>query len=257
VPWGRNVGTNDAGGIGKGIGVDRSLIAPFARLLYARRWALLGLFCGIGLPMLLFGSLADAVREGEGLPFDLPILRWLHGLATPTLDRVALALSLVGGPLPMIGLAALLFIGFCLQRHYHEAFFFLMVVGGSALLNVLGKVVFRRERPDLWVSLAPEADYSFPSGHAMGSAALVAGLVCLVWGTRWRWPTLVVGALFTLGVGLSRLYLGVHYPSDILAGWSATLAWAFGVRVLWGVPTRATSPEVADIGRPSAALPPH
>jgi len=233
------------------------MAARFFAILLARRWALLGLFCGIGLPMLLFGSLADAVREGEGLPFDVPILDWLHGLDTPTLDRVALTLSLVGGPLPMVAVAALLFIGFCLRRHYREAVFFLTIVGGSALLNVLGKVVFRRERPALWLSLAPEGDYSFPSGHAMGSLALVAALVFLVWRTRWRWPVLVVGVLFVLGVGLSRPSLGVHYPSDILAGWSVSLAWAFGVRALWRVPVRALVRERAAARRPRAAGPPH
>lgn len=228
----------------------------FFAALFARRWALLGLFCGIGLPLLLFGGLAEDVREGEGLPFDLPILRWLHGLATPALDRVALVLSLVGVPLPMIAVAALLFLGLCLRRHYHEATFFLTVVGGSALLNVLGKVVFQRERPALWLSLAPEGDYSFPSGHAMGSAALVTALVCLTWRGRWRWPLLAVGTLFVLGVGLSRLYLGVHYPSDILAGWGASLAWAFGVRALWGVPRGAIVRERA-ARLPSEATPPH
>lgn len=231
--------------------------ARFFAALLARRWALLGLFCGIGLPMLLFGGLAEDVWTREGLPFDLPFLRWLHGLASPFLDRVALTLSLIGGPLPMVGVAALLFVGFCLRRHYHEALFFLTTVGGSALLNVLGKVVFRRERPALWISLAPEGDYSFPSGHAMGSMALVAALVFLLWGTRWRWLVLVVGALFVLGVGLSRLYLGVHYPSDILAGWSVSLAWAFGVHALWQVPVRALLTERAALRRPRAATPPH
>ena len=223
--------------------------ARFFAALLARRWALLGLFCGIGLPMLLFGGLAEDVWTREGLPFDLPLLRWLHGLDTPFLDRVALTLSLIGGPLPMVGVAALLFVGFCLRRHYHEALFFFTVVGGSALLNVLGKIVFRRERPDLWVSLAPEGDYSFPSGHAMGSTALVAALVCLTWGMRGRWLVLVVGTLFVLGVGLSRLYLGVHYLSDILAGWSVALAWAFGVNALWRVPVRTLLAERAALRR--------
>lgn len=205
----------------------------------ARHWALLGLFCGIGLPLLLFGGLADEIWEGGGLPFDLPILRWLHALATPALDRVALALSLIGGPLPMVALATIITLGFCLRRRFGAALFFVTIVGGATLLNSLAKLAFHRERPDLWLSLAPEADYSFPSGHAMGSVALVAALALLAWRGRWRWPVLVVGILFVLGVGLSRLYLGVHYPSDILAGWSAALAWAFGVGALARLPIHA------------------
>jgi membrane-associated phospholipid phosphatase len=229
----------------------------FAALL-ARRWALLGLFCAIGLPLLLFGGLADEVWEGGRLPFDVPILNWLHGLDTPFLDQVALTLSLIGGPLPMVAVAALLFLGFCLRRHYSSALLFLTIVFGSALLNVLGKLVFRRERPDLWISLAPEADYSFPSGHAMGSMALVAALIFLAWHTRWRWPILIVGTLFVAGVGFSRLYLGVHYPSDILAGWSASLAWAFGVQALWRADIRTRWQERAAARRRMRAVaPPH
>ena len=233
------------------------MLARFFAALLARRWALLGLFCGIGLPLLLFGGLAEDVWEGEGFPFDVPILDWLHGLDTPVLDRVALTLSLIGGPLPMVALAALLFGAFCLRRHYGHALFFLTIVGGSALLNVLGKVVFRRERPDLWLSLAPEGDYSFPSGHAMGSMALVAALVFLTWPTRGRWPTLILGILFALGVGLSRLYLGVHYPSDILAGWGASFAWAFGVRALWHMPASTLLAERGARRRAREVVPPH
>jgi undecaprenyl-diphosphatase len=112
------------------------------------------------------------------------------------------------------------------RRHAREALFAALATGGSALLNVAAKHAFARARPDLWLSIAPETTYSFPSGHAMGSMTLGAVAVLLAWRTRWRWPVLAASAVGVLLVGLSRVYLGVHYPSDILAGWAAALAWA-------------------------------
>ena len=66
----------------------------------------------------------------------------------------------------------------------------------------------------------------------MGSMAVVAALVTLTWGTRWRWAVVAFGALFVALVGLSRLYLGVHYPSDVLTGWLASLAWVGGCALI-------------------------
>ena len=106
------------------------------------------------------------------------------------------------------------------------------VLGGSALLNIAAKAFFARPRPGLWTSIAPATGYSFPSGHAMGSMTLAAVLALLAWPTRWRWAVCGAMAFFVAMVGLSRVYLGVHYPSDILAGWAAALAWTVGAYAL-------------------------
>jgi membrane-associated phospholipid phosphatase len=235
--------------------MTRRFVAPLLQRFYARRWALLGLFCGIGIPLLLFGSLAEDVWTREGFSWDTGILLALHARATPALDRLMLTLTAIGGPLPMAALAGAIALFLVWRRWLGNAALFATIVGGAALLNLLAKLLFQRQRPTLWPSLAPETDYGFPSGHAMGSMALVAALVFLLWGTRWRWPVLVVGTIFVLGVGLSRLYLGVHYPSDILAGWSASLAWACGVRALWRVPVRALWRERAALRRPREVTP--
>src|SRR3546814_8426441 len=97
---------------------------------------------------------------------------------------------------------------------------FRSATGGSGLLTVVAKQAFARDRPSLWESIAPEHNFSFPSGHAMGSMTLAAVLVLLAWPTRWRWPVVAAMAVFVPMVGLSRVYLGVHFPSDILAGWA-------------------------------------
>ncbi len=128
--------------------------------------------------------------------------------------------------------AVAVFAGLLAAGRIRRATYFGLAVGGSALLNLLAKAVFVRERPSLWLSIAPEHSYSFPSGHAMGAMSLAATIVLLVWYTPWRWPALVLGLAFTAWVGASRVYLGVHFPSDILAGWTAALAWVSGVYLL-------------------------
>jgi len=101
-----------------------------------------------------------------------------------------------------------------------------------AALNLLAKLLFQRHRPMLWPQRPPETDFGFPSGHAMVTLAVVVTLVVLICPTRWRWVALLVGASFAFLVGVSRLYLGVHDPSDIIAGWWAALVWVCGIRVI-------------------------
>ncbi len=114
-------------------------------------------------------------------------------------------------------------------RKYREAVFAAIALGGSALLNIGAKLAFARGRPSLWESIAPETTYSFPSGHAMGSMTLACVLFLLAWHTRWRWPVAALMGSFVVLVGWSRVYLGVHYPSDILAGWAVASAWVAAV----------------------------
>ena len=190
-------------------------------------------------PLLLWGELAEDVWKRESFRFDDPILLWMHGHSDSWRDRVMLGLSLVGGyPLLFIAGALALFFLFSSQRR--NAIFVALCIGGVSALNVSAKMIFQRARPDLWVSLAPEHDYSFPSGHAMLSSAFTAMIVALIWRAirsrpdagRWRVVSAIIGALFVVAVGLSRLYLGVHYPSDILAGWLASCAWIGLVRII-------------------------
>lgn len=208
----------------------------YRRVLAAHPGAVVALFVGVLSPLLLFGSLAEDVWAREGFGWDERLLRAVHARATPTLDGLMLLFTRVGAPLPMIGFVALALLLLLLRGRRADALFLILAVGGAATLNFLAKLLFQRARPALWLSLRPEADYGFPSGHAMGSLAVVVALASLFWATRWRWAILALGTVFVIGVGLSRVYLGVHYPSDILAGWSASLAWVTGVRLLWSIP---------------------
>ena len=98
--------------------------------------------------------------------------------------------------------------------------------------TIASAILMHRVRPDLWTSPAPELDFGFPSSHAMNSMTLVAALVILTWGSPWCLLVLIGGSVYAIAIAWTRLYLGVHFPSDILAGWMVSVAWAIGVSFL-------------------------
>ncbi|MBS0218189.1 MAG: phosphatase PAP2 family protein [Proteobacteria bacterium] len=190
------------------------------------------LFIAVLLPLWGIGELAEDVGEGRDFAFDRPILEWLHAHHAPLFDQLALLFSRLGYQYGVIPLDIALVAALWLRQRRRDALFAAISFVGSALINIAAKHYYGRARPSLWESLAPETSFSFPSGHAMGSMTLAAVVVLLAWHTRWRWPAAAISLLFVLVVGTSRSYLGVHYPSDILAGWGAALVWVVGVHVL-------------------------
>ena len=193
------------------------------------QWQFMVLFAGILGPLYAFGELAEDVRAGQTFTWDDPALLYAHSWSSPWMDRVMLFFSRVGYAFGVIPLDLGIIIALLVLRRWRSAFFFGLAVGGAALLNFGAKLAFGRVRPALWASIAPETTFSFPSGHAMASTALVAAICVLVWSTRWRLVAVTLGGIFVVMVGLSRVYLGVHYPSDVLAGCMASLAWVMGL----------------------------
>ena len=201
-------------------------------VLRRRAWRLALVFACIVAPLWMFGELADEVREQELIGFDQPLLALARAMAHEGFDTAFLWLSKLGYAYFVIPCAVLLVVALALARRHRESAFAGIALGGSALLNIGAKRSFARARPALWDSIAPEPTYSFPSAHAMGSMTLACVAIALTWNTRWRWPVAALSAAFVIGVGLSRIYLGVHYPSDILAGWAAASAWVMAVYLL-------------------------
>ncbi|MGO1003154.1 phosphatase PAP2 family protein [Lysobacter sp. CA196] len=201
-------------------------------LLRRHGWLLLLVFIGLLMPLWGFAELADEIHEQEAIVFDVPILEYAHGLAREGYDKFFVLISRIGYLHGVVPFDIALVVALIARRRFREGSFAALALGGSALLNIAAKQFFARERPSLWESIAPEHNYSFPSGHAMGSMTLAATLILLSWNTRWRWPVLAVMAAFVPLVGFSRLYLGVHFPSDILAGWAVATAWVVAVYLI-------------------------
>jgi undecaprenyl-diphosphatase len=197
------------------------------------------LVVGLLLAILAFGTfeLVGEVLEGDTQTFDERVLRalrrtddpslpigprWLHGAA---LDITAL------GAAAVIGLAVTAIVGFLVLQGMHRTalFVFLASVGGW-LLNHLLKIAFARPRPDVVPHLREVMSLSFPSGHAMTSAAVYLTLGAMLMRISERRITKIycmsIAVLATLLIGASRVYLGVHYPTDVLGGWMMGMSWA-------------------------------
>lgn len=184
-----------------------------------------------------FLELADEVLEGESMPVDQALLLLLRSpsdpaemLGPPWLEDFAHDVTALGD-IGVLGLIVLVATGFlaCAGRR-RTALFVVGATGGGALASTLLKLAFARPRPDLVPHATEVTTASFPSGHAMVSAVvyltLAALLARLVAAPRLKAYIIGVAVVLTLLIGTSRIYLGVHWPSDVLAGWAAGAAWA-------------------------------
>jgi membrane-associated phospholipid phosphatase len=192
---------------------------------------LLALALLVGLPLLLLGTIADDLRDNQPFTWESPLMVSLRADAPTWFAGVARAFSTIGSAKIMLPFCALLTLWFWTRSHV-VARYFLLSVSGAVILNVLLKLFFARTRPQVIPWLWQEGDSSFPSGHSSMAAALAVTVVALLWRTPYRWPSAVLGVIYTLVMGLSRVYLGVHYPTDVLGGWALGLAWAGGVATL-------------------------
>lgn len=184
-------------------------------------------------PWFIFVRLAREVWEGEGLPGDRILREFLHAHHEPAQDKAAFWLARLGGPMGATVMAIVVALGLWWALQRRAAVFFGLAVVGAEILNLAAKFFVPRSRPLPWMDLDPQSAYSFPSGHSMAAAALGAALAFLLWPTRWRWAGLVLGLTWALGMGWSRVYLGVHYPSDVLAGWVGSVGWVSGLHLLF------------------------
>jgi len=198
----------------------------------ARRSIAWPLATGVLLPLLAFALLAASVAGGPPA-FDMFLLGIAEGHGGGRADAAWALLTRFGYEWGVVPVDVLLVLALAALRRWRQALFAAVALAGSGLLNMGAKLAFARMRPDLWVSVAPEHNFSFPSGHAMGSMTLACVLLALLPPGR---PRFMAGAgltVFVVAVGWSRVHLGVHYPSDILAGWALAVAWTMACRFLF------------------------
>ncbi len=185
--------------------------------------------------VLLFAWLAQQAARGVPPEFDLAGREAVHAFAQPWLTWVMQGASLVGGGWGLWP-GGLLIVGLLARAaRGRDAALFAVAVVGANLLSEAMKLFFHRARPAPWFGYPLPSTYGFPSGHALVSFCFFLCLAEIL--IRAEWPLAGKVAMwsaalaFTLTVGLSRVYLGVHYPTDVLAGYAAGIVWTTLIRV--------------------------
>jgi undecaprenyl-diphosphatase len=227
---------SDAGSAGTPPADDVARPRKFAPILLVAGFAVLGV-C-----LFLFGILAEGIRDGEVFLMDTLATPFFHALASPAMDALMNFFTTMGSVLVIPILYAAAMIVLVVQRRYGAALFLTVASGGALLLNGAMKLFFERPRPQLpWANVLP--DYSFPSGHTMNSVAFYGGLAVIIWsiaGRRWGIVAVIAAAVLCTLIGISRIYLGYHYFTDVIGGALAGISWllitmaVFRVRPLAG-----------------------
>jgi membrane-associated phospholipid phosphatase len=194
---------------------------------------LLGLAVAVG-ALIFFGWLSDEVLDGETRQFDDVTRATVHQLASPAMTSVMRGISFLGSTLFLTIATTIAIVWFALRKWGREARLFALTMIGASLLNIVLKLAFKRTRPVPFFDPLPPETYSFPSGHSLTSCvffgALAAMLAARIKRKRVRTGVWIVCTTMFLLIGFSRIYLGVHYTTDVIAGYAAALIWILVVR---------------------------
>jgi len=178
--------------------------------------------------LILFAWLSEEVFEGALQRFDLGVRMKVHDFFSPEVTRFMLDMTFLGSIGFLTTLFAIIVAVWLAKGMKRSAVWLAIAVGGSVILDVSLKLSFHRTRPVPFVGAVP-LTYSFPSGHALSSFCfygVLAGLLCARIRSRaLRSSIWATGGALVFAIGLSRIYLGVHYPTDVIAGYIAAAAW--------------------------------
>jgi len=196
--------------------------------------ALIAGFLGASAALVFFGWLTRVVLAGESMRFDTAVRNGIHAWASTPLTDAMRSITLLGEAPVLVALGILVVWRLAAQGRRRAALIFVAACVGAEALSEILKLVFRRPRPEAFFGFAEPETYSFPSGHSVMSACFY-GVVAAILTVRVESRTAKIAiwtaaALLALTIGFSRVYLGVHYPSDVLAGYAAAAIWVGAVR---------------------------
>jgi undecaprenyl-diphosphatase len=198
-------------------------------------YAVVGIFIALGTLVALgttwvFMTLAGGVREGRTQAFDVAVLRYIETHHSPLLDKAMIEITFLGTGLIVMTIVLVSGMFLWLTKHKHSALLLIVATAGAILLNGLLKAGFDRPRPQVFEWGQHTVSSSFPSGHAMSAATVYMTVAYLAARLQRRHIsrvlTLIAAVIVVVLIAISRLYLGVHYPSDVAAGVLIGIAWA-------------------------------
>ena len=189
------------------------------------------------LALTLFVWLAREVTQGDAMRLDTPIRNAVHARSSPPLTAAMRGVSLVGSEVGLLPVGAILVWWLVAAKRRRAAVVFAVAALGAEGLDQIMKLLFNRPRPEPFFGLASPITHSFPSGHAMVSCCFF-GVLAAILAAREpsrmkRTGIFAAAALLVAVMGFSRVYLGFHYPTDVLAGYAAAVVWLAVVRTVY------------------------
>jgi undecaprenyl-diphosphatase len=180
---------------------------------------MIGLLISLAGLRLFAGVTEDVIHHDPLTQVDLTLLEWFHAHATVTGLQIFKAISLLGSPITMTLTGLLTTLVLAVRHQWLAMTSWVAALAGSGVLDSVLKMVIRRPRPPYTFAFPYEHSFSFPSGHAMASLVGYGMLAYLLFGPS------ITAAILIVAIGFSRLYLGVHYLSDVIGGYAAGALW--------------------------------
>lgn len=185
--------------------------------------------------LFFFGWLAEEMLDGDTRRFDESVRQSVHEFASPALTIIMQTASFLGSTLFLIVFGVIIVIALYLRKHRRGAILFTITTVGASILLVTLKLAFRRVRPEPFFDTILPASYSFPSGHSLAAFCFYGALAEILsertdklWQQTLVWISAVTMILL---IGISRIYLGVHHPSDVVAGYTVGLIWVMTIAI--------------------------